>query len=133
MTEADISAALGKHLAALGGVPAIVWENKDKPDSVKRPYVQVQMVRVSRRSLDLAGGAGVTSRGYMQVTVVSDLDQFATAAETIADSIAAHFRKGVKLSENGGTVTVTDAPNILTSFRDGPDWRTPVQVDYWAA
>jgi hypothetical protein len=132
VNQADITAAMGKHLAALDGVPAIVWENKDKPDSVKRPYIQIQMVRVSRSSVDLAGGGGVTSRGYMQATVVSEIDQFATPAEATADSIAAHFRKGVKLSENGGTVTIMDAPNILTGFRDGPDWRIPVQIDYWA-
>jgi len=132
MNETDISAALGKHLAALGGVPAIVWENKDKPDSVKRPYVQIQMVRVSRRSMDLAGGGGITARGFLQVTVVTDIDQFSTPAETIADSIAAHFRKGVKLTENGGTVTIMDAPNVLPGLRDGPDWRVPVQIDYWA-
>ncbi|MEP5730822.1 MAG: phage tail terminator-like protein [Sulfitobacter sp.] len=133
MKEADISKALGQHLMTLADVPSIVWENKDKPDSVSRPYLVVQMVRVSRKSLDLAGGGGITSRGFMQITIVHELDNWAKPAEELADRIAAHFRKGTKLSENGGTVTVMDSPNVLTALRDESDWRVPIQIDYWAS
>lgn len=129
MNAADISKALGQHLMTLADIPTVVWENKDKPDSVARPYLVTQMVRVSRRSLGLNGG-GVVARGYMQVTIVGDLDQFANAAETLADSVAAHFPKALKLTENGGVVTISDAPNILPAMRDGSDWRVPVHIDY---
>jgi hypothetical protein len=68
----------------------------------------------------------------MQVTVVADLDQFAGPAETIADSIAAHFPKALQLTGTEGIVTILDAPNILPAMRDGADWRVNVQIDFLA-
>lgn len=134
MKEADISKALGQHLVALSGLPPIYWENQNVPEGTVRPYLSVQMVRVSRRNPDLGGGSsGTISRKFMQVTIVSDLGKFATAGEETADAIAAHFVKGTRLTENGGKVSIMDAPNILPAMRGGSDWRVPVQIDYWAS
>lgn len=129
MKEADISKALGQHLLALADVPAIVWENKD-PGALVRPYLVAQMVRVNRKSRDLAGGGGIVAKGYLQVTIVYEVDAWARPAEQLADRIATHFSKGTTLAENGGVVTVMDEPNILTALRDGSDWRVPIQIDY---
>ena len=106
MREADISEALNAHLLTLAGIPLVVWENTDLPEDKVRPYLAAQTVRVSRRSLDLAGGGGIISRGYLQITIVHKLNASALPAEELADNIAAHFRKGTRLTENGGTVTV---------------------------
>ncbi|QDP53959.1 MAG: hypothetical protein GOVbin2937_36 [Prokaryotic dsDNA virus sp.] len=134
MREADISKALGQYLMGMADAPPIYWENQNVPEGTARPYLSVQMVRVSRRNPDLAGGsAGTIARGYMQITIVSDLDQFATSAEETADAIAAYFVKGTKLEESGGKVTIMEAPSILPALRDGSDWRVPVQIDYWAS
>lgn len=133
MNETDISKALGQRLQSLADVPYIVWPNKDAPEGLARPYLTVQMVRVSRRELSLSGTGGLIARGFMQVTIVADLDEFATEAETLADNIATHFRKGTKMTENGGKVTIMDAPNVLPGIRDGSDWRVPVQIDYFAS
>jgi len=133
MTENDISKALGNHLQAMSGIPPIYWENQDIPLKTARPYLVTQVVRVSRRELSLAGSGGLIARGFMQVTVIADLDKWATPAMTIADNIAAHFRKGTKLTENGGIVTILDAPDILPALRDGSDWRVNVQCDYEAS
>jgi len=73
------------------------------------------------------------ARGFMQVTVVADLDQFSGPAETIADNIAAHFPKALRLTDDTGAVTVLDAPNIMQAMRDESDWRVSVQIDYWAS
>ena len=133
MTENDISKALGNHLQAMSGIPPIYWENQDIPLKTARPYLVTQVVRVSRRELSLAGSGGLIARGFFQVTIVALKYKFATPAETIADNIAARFRKGTKLTENGGIVTILDAPNILPALRDGSDWRVNVQCDYEAS
>ena len=133
MTENDISKALGNHLQAMSGILPIYWENQDIPLKTARPYLVTQVVRVSRRELSLAGSGGLIARGFMQVTVIADLDKWATPAMTIADNIAAHFRKGTKLTENGGIVTILDAPDILPALRDGSDWSVNVQCDYEAS
>lgn len=128
--EADVSQALGEHLAGMTDCPPIAWENRDF--TPERPYLVVQMVRVSRRSPDLNGSGGTYARGYMQVTVVSDVDVWANAAERLADAIAARFPKALRLTAAGGKVTITDAADVKQGFRDGPNWRLAVQVPYSA-
>lgn len=133
MREADISDALTTHLLTLADIPPVVWENTDLPADRTRPYLVVQTVRTSRRSPDLAGGGGVIARGYLQVTIVHEVNATALPAEELADTIAAHFPKGLRIAGGGGEVTVMDEPNILTAYRDGADWRLPIQIDYWAS
>ena len=133
MNETDISRVLRARLKTLTPAYPILWENQDKPETMTRPYLAVQMVRVSRRNTTLNGSGTATARGFMQVTVIADLDQFAGPAETIADSIAAHFPKALRLTDASGAVTIMDAPNIMPAMRDGADWRVNVQIDYWAS
>jgi|AntRauTorckE5430_2_1112549.scaffolds.fasta_scaffold18345_3 hypothetical protein len=133
MQESDISRVLRARLKAMPDVPPILYENQDKPETMARPYLAVQMVRVSRRNTTINGSGGVMARGFMQVTVVADLDQFSGPAETIADNIAAHFPKALRLTDDTGAVTVLDAPNIMQAMRDESDWRVSVQIDYWAS
>jgi len=132
MQEADISRVLRARLKTLTPAYPILWENQDKPETMQRPYLAVQMVRVSRRTPSTNGQGETSSRGFMQVTVVADLDQFSGPAETIADSIAAHLPKALRLTDASGIVTILDAPNILPAIRDGADWRVNVQIDYLA-
>lgn len=130
MNEADIAQALGQHLETMTDVPPIVWENKDA--ALLRPYLVVQMVRVSRKSASLNGG-GVVSRGFMQVTVVADEDKWSFPAERLAQVIADRFQKGLILSATGGKVTIMEEADIKTGFNDGVAWRVPVQISYWGS
>ena len=132
MKETDISRVLRARLKTLTPAYPILWENQDKPETMTRPYLAVQMVRVSRRNTTINGSGSVTARGFMQITVIADLDQFAGLAETIADSIAAHFPKALRLTDAAGAVTIMDAPNIMPAMRDGADWRVNVQIDFLA-
>ncbi|OAN76757.1 hypothetical protein A8B82_15305 [Sulfitobacter sp. EhC04] len=132
--EADISQALGQRLVAMTDCPDVVWENKDKPASVVRPYLVVEVVRVSRRDASLKGGRRlVKSNGFLQVTAVGELDVYAFPSERLADRIAGQFPSGLRLSAATGTVTIMDEPDIKKGYRDGADWRVPVQIDYWAS
>lgn len=130
MNEVDIANALGQRLAASPSLGTIVWENKDA--SPARPYLNFEIVRVARRGQALASDVPI-SRGYVMVTVVADVDEFATSATQLADSVAARFEYGLRLSITGGTVVIISPPTILQGFRDGPDWRVPVRIDYEAA
>lgn len=131
MKEADISQVLGQRLAAMTNCPTIVWENKDA--TPVRPYLAVQMVRVSRRSPGLNGG-GVISKGFMQVTIVADVDEWAFPAERLAQDISDRFPKALRLpGPSNGKVTIMESADIKTGFRDGSDWRLSVQINYWAS
>lgn len=130
MNAADIQAALGQRLAATSGIPTIVWPNKNAAPAL--PYVAVDFVPVTRTDRTL-GGTVTAETGYLMASVVSAQNEFATAALTKAQAIADQFPQGLRLSIAGATVTITKPAFIGRGYPDGPNWRTPVRIDYVAA
>lgn len=129
MTEEDISDALGQQLVAALPSTTVVLENRDSLPA--RPYVAAEIVRISTTDDTLRGGFR-RSVGFMQATVVIEAGVFANPALTIADQIAAGFPYGDRIAFPGGTILITKPPAIGQGFRDGPDWRVPVRIDYEA-
>jgi hypothetical protein len=131
MNEADIANAIGQRLAASPLIGTIVFENKDATPA--RPYLQFEIVRVNRRDPTINATAPI-SRGFALVTIVAEVDKFATSATQIADTVSARFPKGLRLNvSGGGVVVIIEPPSVLQGFRDGPDWRVPVRIEYEAA
>jgi hypothetical protein len=130
MNEADIENAFVRRMESLSYDWPIVWPNKSLA-GVAKPYLAVEVVRVSRRIPALATGATI-SRGFLQVTVVDHANTFATRANRASDSVAAHLPKLLKLPVTGGTITIMDTPEIQSGFREGSDWRVPVRIPYQA-
>lgn len=128
MTEADIANAIGQRLAGGTALP-IVWDNKAAAPDM--PYLICEVVPVSRRDPTLAGGATIRT-GFAMVTVVSQLDQFTTDALGHAETVAALFPKGLRLTAGDGKVLVTDPATVIKGYRDEPAWRQPVRVPYEA-
>ncbi|MHA3913848.1 phage tail terminator-like protein [Halovulum sp. GXIMD14793] len=129
MLESEIADVLQRRLGEAALPYSIVWENLDGlPD---RPYLTFEIVRVSRRDQTL-DNTGVVSTGYVQVTAVSATDAFATDGIAIGEEVATLFPRGLRLPVSGGEVVITDPPNVEQGFRDGPDWRTPVRINYRA-
>ena len=131
ISEADIDNVLTDHLAAMSGLPPVAWPNKDLPTGTDRPYLVVQMVPTSRTDRTIKGGRA-NSRGYMTVTVVSDVDTWETESKRLADDISERFAQPMSLPVTGGTITITKPPEVQRGYRDGPRWRVPVRIDYLA-
>ena len=129
MTEEDISDALGQKLVAVMPLNTVIFENRDGIPA--KPFIAAEAVRVSTTDDTLRGGFK-RSTGFLQATVVTEAGIFANPALQIADAIAAGFPKGTRLTITGGVVMITKPPAIGQGFRDGPDWRVPVRVDYEA-
>jgi hypothetical protein len=129
MTEEDISNALGQRLVAVLPATTVVFENRDGLPA--NPYVAAEVVRVSTTDDTLTGGFKI-SRGFLQATVVTEAGIFANPALQIADEIAAGFAYGDRISITDGVILITKPPAIGQGFRDGPDWRVPVRIDYEA-
>jgi hypothetical protein len=131
MNEADIANALGQRLEAAPSLGTIVFENKDATPA--RPYLELEVGRVNRRDPTLSGTAPI-SRGFALVTIVAEVDRFATAATKFADDVSARFPMGLRLNvSGGGVIVIIQPPSVLQGFRDGPDWRVPVRIEYEAA
>ena len=129
MTEQDISDALGQALVYGMPLYTVVLENRDSVPA--KPYIAAEIVRVSTTDDTLRGGFKI-SRGYMQATVVIEAGNLANEALHIADHIAEAFPYGTRTNIPDGTILITKPPAIAQGFRDGPDWRLPVRIDYEA-
>ena len=133
MQEVDISRVLRARLKTLSPAYPILWENQDKPETMARPYLIVEVNPIGRNTPSTNGAGKTTARGFIQVMIVGDLDQFDTPTKTIADSIILHLPKALKLEDAAGIVTITKGAQIAAKgFRSGSDWLLPVQCDYIA-
>lgn len=129
MTEEDISDALGQQLVNAMPTTTVVVENRDSVPAT--PYIAAEVVRVSTTNDTLGTGFKI-ARGYMQATVVIEAGEFANPALRLADEVAAGFPYGDRIAIPDGTILITKPPAIGQGFRDGPDWRVPVRIDYEA-
>jgi hypothetical protein len=130
MTEKEISEALCRRLVEELPLRTVLLENRDSLPA--RPYVVVELVRVGKTDSTLNGGKAI-HRGFLQATVVSKLDVFAGEGLEIAEEVAAVFPYALRFSAGDGQVVIWKPPQVEQSFRDGPDWRTPIRVDYEAS
>lgn len=130
MRQSTIARLLGRQL--LTGFPSaqIVWPN-DIAGLPDKPFIAFQIVRVGTESRTLARGQEVRI-GFAMITIVQAVDVFATAAEDMADQVGALFPFGLRLVDAQGTITITRPPEVMTAFRDGPDYRVPVRVAFEA-
>lgn len=130
--ESDISDALEARLEEVAGLPTIIWENEDADTDPKKEYVVVEVVRLPPQDSTL-NGDGTIHRGYMQAAVLTELGMLARRGERLAENIAAHFLKPLKLDVDGGKVTISRPPFIGKGYKDRTHWRVPVQIHYEAS
>lgn len=134
MTTDVISNALGQQLEAANLGHKIVWENQKLPSAQARPYLVFEYVPASRRDRSLKGGSPIT-RGFVQITVVSKRNKFATVAKQIAESVAAVFDRSdpakAIITSGGLKITLGDT-FVAKGFPDDLSWRTPVRINFTA-
>jgi hypothetical protein len=129
MTEAQISEALCRRLVEALTDYTVVQENRDSLPAP--PYLVTEIVRVSKTDATLTGVKPV-HRGYLQVSVISETDVFNDQGLRIAEEAAAVYPYPLRIAAGDGEIVITKPPQVEQAFRDGPDWRTPVRVDYEA-
>lgn len=127
ISQEEIEIELGKYLAAMDGVPAIAWQNKDIDPA--RPFLATDHVPGSRTDPTL-DGEGETVTGQFMVYVVIERGKFTKAANALADKVLQRFKYGTLISLSIGGILIVKPPEVLTGYRDGPDWRVPVRIDY---
>ena len=124
MTAAEITQAIGQHLAAMTDCPEIVWPNRiTVPASL--PYLTFGMAGRRTEDQTLAGGCE-TVTGRAVIVVVHRLNAYASAAEGLAEAVKARFPRG-----DLGGLTIRQA-QVLDGYRTDTDYRVPVAVDWIA-
>lgn len=131
MTENDIELALKSRLGTypLPGY-AYAWPNLDVPNA--KPYLQVQIVRVSNSDPTIAGVHKI-SRGKLIVTVVTVSNTSTENANSAAQQISDMFPFPMRIPAGSGFITIMKPADIREGFPDAGDWRTPVIIDYIAS
>lgn len=128
MTFNDIEEALGRHLAAMTNCPPIAWENRvSGHDS---PYLTARRIPTARID-DTLDCIGAYESGIYLVTIIADGGGFTTEANTIAQQVADHFPKGLRLPAGAGNLVMNRAPEPVPGFHDkAKHWCVPVRFYY---
>ncbi len=127
MTFDEIETAVGQRLAAMTDVPDIAWPNRAFDPGEK--YIEFRHSPTSRPDDVLTGGYEFQT-GIFLLTAVTKAGEYSGEANGIAQDIADHFPKALRLTAGDGEVVITAPPSPATPFQDGAYWRQPVRVFY---
>jgi len=123
----EIEIELGKYLLTMSDIPAVAWQNRDVDPA--RPFFAVDHVPGSRIDPTL-DGYGETVTGQLMIYVVIAGNTFTKPANSLVDKILMHFKYRTLISLTIGGILIVKPPEPLPGYRDGPDWRLPVRIDY---
>lgn len=131
--EAQITEALLTRLAALTlspvvpvAMPNVTFpaSGSDTPDT----YLQARMLRAPTQGVGIS--AWNEHAGILQVDVVYKPQNGEIKPLQIADSVAAWFARGTRMSNGSVQVDVYEPPQIASVIQDGDRIRIPVSVRY---
>lgn len=132
MSIRSVRIALESRLQALDTDFETAFENVTfKPSNPAEPYQEVRLLP-NEPDNAAVGGAYYRERGIFQVTLMYPLQVGVADAETKAKAVRDHFPRGLRLTQDGTTITVDATPTIGPGFRDNDRWRIPVSVNYHA-
>lgn len=124
MKDSEIRSFFMTQLTGALPFERVVPENCDSLP--EKPYITIDLVPLSRSNQTLSGGFE-RSRGFCQLSLVSETNEDIGSSTEKAEEIAAVFPYRLR---HGDELVITKPPLIEKGYRDGPDWRTPIRVDY---
>lgn len=130
ISQAEIEEALGKWLAETPTITPMIpiaWQNKNINPA--RPFFAADHVPTGRVDPTL-DGEGETVTGQFMVYAVIEGGKFTKPALILADKVLQRFKYGTLISLSIGGILIVKPPEVLTGYKDGPDWRVPVRIDY---
>ena len=131
MSIVSIRKALEKHLLALTPAFPTATQNNAFIPTTGVPYQKIHLLPNTPNNA-VQGASMYFERGIFQITLLWPTGVGAMAADTRAELIRNHFRRGTSLVESGITVHVTNTPSIASAIPDGDRYAVPVSV-YWQA
>jgi hypothetical protein len=124
--QSDILKICGQAIVASGQFPRIVWPNSASLPA--KPYVVIELRPRDIQDRTLRQTAPVWA-GTLTATIVTALDKFDTEAQTLAKAMAELFPAASRLTlTSGQRIAVSDHPTPTGGYRDGADWRQPVNI-----
>lgn len=131
MSIVTIRKALEKHLLALTPAFPTATQNNAFTPTTGVPYQRIYLLPNTPDNA-VQGARMYFERGVFQITLLWPTGGGSMAADTRAELLRNHFRRGTSLVESGVTVHVTNTPSIATALSDEDRYAVPVSV-YWQA
>ena len=131
MKRKDINNAFKERLATGGPNLSVTWPNIDPQGPVERPFFEVQFPAQNRNG-DFISADVTRETGRMAVVIVTEAGTGEDAASDYAEAVSDLFPQALRIPFTGGEITIEQPADIRGGFRDGPDWRVPVIVQYSA-
>lgn len=131
VSEADVRVALSARLASLVMSPVLpVYSENNEIDEGGSAWLETQLFRSSNDPFGLGGEH--RHSGFFQIALVRPQGAGAPTSDRVADLVAAHFPKDLKLVSGSTTIRVTATPTVAGGYQDGNKWRVPISVYYEA-
>ncbi len=131
MSIVIIRRALEKHLLALTPAIATATTNNAFTPTTGVPFQRIHL-RPNTPDNAVQGARMFFERGIFQITLFWPTGGGAVAAESRAELLRNHFRRGTSLVESGVTVHVTNTPSIAPALVDEDRYSVPVSIYYQA-
>lgn len=132
MSQVAIRRAIEQRLYTMD-VPAFptAWENASFKPTPDTAYQRAEMVPgISENVSNMA--AFTRELGFYQVTLMFPLQAGPNPAESRFEAIKARFPKGLQITQDGVTVTISGTPYRQQGSKDGDRWSVPVRIPYYA-
>lgn len=129
MINSKISAALATQLNTVN-MPTH-WENAKFVPTAGQIYLSESLLTGDTIPVGVANAASDEFGGVYQVLVYAPMDKNKGPARSAADTVAAAFQRGSRLTYDGVTVTIlrtTQNP----AFVSGDRWVIPISITYRA-
>ena len=131
MSQSLIRKALEKKLAALSPNIATAYENVSFTPVAGTPYQRITLMPNDPDNSQM-GSASYIARGIFQVTLCYPTQTGPASAETQAQIVQAHFKRGTALAESGIFVVVTHTPKQHPAMIDLDRYCIPLSILYQA-
>ena len=131
MSAKAIRAALEAYLNTMSPALATAPENVNYTPTSGTPFQRINLLRANPENPTI-GTTHYRELGVFQVSLHYPMNAGPSPAETRAELVRTHFKRGTTLTNSGITVTIDGTPTIASGFVDGDRWVVPVSIPYWA-
>lgn len=131
MSQLAIRRALETRLAALTPALATAWENQHYTPAQGTPFQAVALLPAQTQN-PVFGGDFKREVGLLQVLLHYPTGTGAKAANERADSLKAHFPRGLSLTSGGVIVIIEGTPSIAPARDNGEWYMVPVSIPYFS-
>ncbi len=133
MNAAAIADALLARCATLAvGSPPLPVSYPDVPFSPPADGKYLEVSDFTNRPAWEGVTTGRVDQGLLQITVVWPKDEGVIKPKAIADAVAAHFPKGLRLTSGAARVKVSAGPWAASPLLGGGETRIPITIPWTA-